>query len=1750
MNAALALLGTSEAARRLRRPATAISIALLGAVLPAAADVIHTNEIINSPVVWSAADNDHIVVGQVTISQSGSLTIEEGCNVLFDANAKLDVSGTLNSAGGASGILFTNRDPGETWAGIYFRHPSDGTLSDCTVEQVAATGFEADAIRVDQTAVVTIQDCTIRDSDRGIRVYQGSGPTISGCTIENNDVGIRYDQVVSPTLDSTNTWLNNTTGVHFVSCSGNPTVDNQTIVGSGGPNGAIFVQLSGEFTLGPGNAITGNSWGLTIDCGSGPSLTSAGNIPLAGNTNDDGIQVVSGASNQAVTWRNLADYIVTAATLINHSGVLTVDPGCAVRFDANGKLEVSGTLNAIGGVSGILFTNRDPGETWAGIYFRHPSDGILSDCTIEQVAATGFEADAIRVDQTAVVTIQDCTIRNSDRGIRVYQGSGPTISGCTIENNDVGIRYDQVVSPTLTAANTWLNNTTGVHFVSCSGNPTVDNQTITGSPGIYGAIFVQNSGEFTLGPGNSITGNSWGLTIDFGSGPSAASAGNIPLVGNTNPAGIQVYGGGANAPVTWRDLGADFIVTATGLINVSGHLTIEDGVAVLFGFNIYLSVSGWITAAGDTQGIQFRPWDSTGNLPWSGIQFWVGDGAFTNCLFWGVRGFSGNVPALKIDGSSSVALEDVWITQNDGGILVNNGSTVSLERCQVTMNDDYGIRLQGTNATATFGSDLSEWNDVYGNGPLGLDNLSNSTEDIVARYVYWGWEDETIIEATIYHEPDSPSLGLVTYEPWTDASHSIAYGTPFTDVTPAALLEPAAATGGAWGDYDGDGDHDLFVTGQGPNKLFRNDGGSFVDVTPAVVAADSVQSMEASWADFENDGDLDLFVANLDGLAKWYRNDDGTWTDHYYGFAAWSTWGSSWADVEGDGDLDHLIVEGVGSALLMRNEGDAFWSYDADFGPDTPRSARFGDFDDDGDPDLAIAGSHVGFAEVQFLRNEFLTFNVHDFFPGAPSRQYTTVSSADSDGDGDQDFFVGGFEIPNLLVCFEDSVASELCTPPVFADSGRAASGAWGDFDSDGNVDLFLTNEESENQLLQNLGGNVFVDVAAGVVANQGISDDAGASWCDYDGDGDLDVFVASLGGPNRLLRNDSTTSNHWFQVDLVGIVANRFGVGAKITVFTGGQQLVHEAGTGSGASAQNAITAHFGLGPATVVDSVTVRWTRNRTNTYGPFAADQRVTLTERVWLHRDEETLAALQGGVCSWGDYDDDGDEDLFVAGDSLSFFMRNDEGALSLDSSGPSLINTASSAWGDYDDDGLLDLLVVNKLGYNLLYVNEGGGSFSDVTNSLWTAEPCHWGSWVDYDSDGDLDVHLSSDSSPSRLFRNDGQDDLVDVTASAGALFDFYDEVYAAWGDYDDDGDLDLFSCRSSGNNALLRNDGGTFVDATSEMGYPGSWGMGAEWADYDADGDLDLLTYTYQTPGARLLRNDGASGWGEATLDTLSGQATVSATWQDYDNDGDLDLYAVPYFSYALLLRNDDGSFVDSSTELSFRPLLSDWSAWADVDENGGIDFVTTGNLQSPWLYRNTVLDGNSWLRLHLVGTVSNRSAIGARVTAVTGSERQMRELTVKGDGRSQSSLVLHFGLGQAPTVDSLIVRWPAGGVQVLTDVAVDAELTIVEDGGGTGVGLADAPLVFSVGQSYPNPFRSSTRIAFGLPEASHVNLKIFDVSGRLVRTLSNEPRPAGRHTVRWDGRDSGGRNVATGIYFYRFEAGEFRESKRLVRVR
>ncbi len=427
--------------------------------------------------------------------------------------------------------------------------------------------------------------------------------------------------------------------------------------------------------------------------------------------------------------------------------------------------------------------------------------------------------------------------------------------------------------------------------------------------------------------------------------------------------------------------------------------------------------------------------------------------------------------------------------------------------------------------------------------------------------------------------------------------------------------------------------------------------------------------------------------------------------------------------------------------------------------------------------------------------------------------------------------------------------------------------------------------------------------------------------------------------------------------------------------------------------------------------------------------------------------------------------------------------------------------------DYNNDGYTDLLVTN-FGPNILYRNHGDGTFRDATaragvggGNIWHAGAA----FADYDHDGYLDLYVSGyldfdirsprpgsceydgipvkacgpkgfRGAPDALYHNNRDGTFTDVTEKAGvADKDLYFGFAVLFDDFDNDGLPDIFVANDSNANYLYHNKGnGTFEDIAVAAGVAYSAdgkehsGMGAAAGDYDHDGLMDLFLTTFANDNYVLYHNDGNNFFTDVSYPSGVGEATIpwlgwGAVFFDYDNDGWKDLFCInghvypevvgrtrqSYNQPLLLLRNSgDGKFRDVSGDAGLahlRPRSGRGGAYCDYNNDGNVDLIVSNIDDTPVLLRNQGGDRSNWVELVLTGSVSNRSAIGARVKIQAGKLVQYDHVRAGGSFLSGNDLRLHFGLGTQPRIDSLEIRWPSSRVDRYVDLPVNRILAFRE---------------------------------------------------------------------------------------------------------
>ncbi|RMH90974.1 MAG: T9SS C-terminal target domain-containing protein [Calditrichaeota bacterium] len=424
---------------------------------------------------------------------------------------------------------------------------------------------------------------------------------------------------------------------------------------------------------------------------------------------------------------------------------------------------------------------------------------------------------------------------------------------------------------------------------------------------------------------------------------------------------------------------------------------------------------------------------------------------------------------------------------------------------------------------------------------------------------------------------------------------------------------------------------------------------------------------------------------------------------------------------------------------------------------------------------------------------------------------------------------------------------------------------------------------------------------------------------------------------------------------------------------------------------------------------------------------------------------------GGGVSFCDFDNDGLEDLSLpsqTGEPI-YLYKNYLTGFSNVTAQFGIVDTLRSKtllWADYDNDGDLDLFIGTRDGRNSLYRHDGGNLFTDVTVAAGLpaeATPTIAACWGDYDNDGRLDLYVThyNLTMPNRLYRNNGDGTFTDVTFQAGVDVTFSLPLAVSFVDFNNDGWQDIYIANDEQiGNVLLKNLGnGTFVDVSVASGADLHYfAMGIAIGDYDNDGDLDM--YVSNGPdGNGLLRNNGDETFTEVA-DSL-GVAVYKTCWGvnffDYDNDSDLDLYVSvsegsPDNVNPLFENLGNGTFAPTSgMGMDNDTSRSFGNAIGDYNNDGYCDIAVLNIIPTPFSLWENSGGGNHWIKIELQGVEANRDGIGSVIEIYRQGSRIIRSAHCGISYLSQNSPVFTVGVGAATVVDSLIVRWPGPGFTV-----------------------------------------------------------------------------------------------------------------------
>ncbi|MEM7332825.1 MAG: FG-GAP-like repeat-containing protein [Chloroflexota bacterium] len=679
--------------------------------------------------------------------------------------------------------------------------------------------------------------------------------------------------------------------------------------------------------------------------------------------------------------------------------------------------------------------------------------------------------------------------------------------------------------------------------------------------------------------------------------------------------------------------------------------------------------------------------------------------------------------------------------------------------------------------------------------------------------------------------------------------------------------------------------------------------------------------------DVDGDGDLDLAIANNNNQNQILLNENGNfetvgWQDSRSDFSRDIQLG----DIDGDGDLDLIVANNNGATRVYSNDPlnedgslnfNLIWTESVS---DDTRSLALGDLDGNGYMDLVIANWE---AENKVYLNSGGTFSSTPDWSDGNNYLTSSVDVADIDGDGDLDAAFGSMCPSYPSNCdpdqvFQNNSTTSLVLSLVWERNGRSTTDiAFGEMNGDDQAELAMVeNVYNSHKVYQFNTSNLEFDF----VWNSITENDLGleVSWGDANGDGNQDLIVgSSFDAPERLYLNNGSileTSASWNSDDTIT-----------------NQDFIHAD-----------IDADGDLDLIGAFDNLLKIYT-NKSHPINDVAIS--------IPLQSVYETRDVV------WGDVNGDGLLDLVEANDSGNpnqVYLNDGAGFLSLTTPELGGENSEGAALGDVDFDGDLDLAIANNGSPNQIYFNDGTGFNNSDVQELGTNEKSYDVAWADMDGDGDLDLITANDDSPNLLyvnvFTNQG---LGNETISLGTTDDETRAV--AWGDIDQDGDLDLAFANANQPNIIYINDNGTFSDGNAFTIGANENSVDIAWGDVDNDGDLDLAVANQLAPN-QIFCNEGGLIGVEPCWSSLDTNDTRSLAWGDADGDGDLDLAVGNARGNSggavepdKIYFNENGTLQTAAQSIwtsdkGTEGWLSTFAvAWGDVDQDGDLDLATGG---------------------------------------------------------------------------------------------------------------------------------------------------------------------------------------------------------------
>lgn len=900
---------------------------------------------------------------------------------------------------------------------------------------------------------------------------------------------------------------------------------------------------------------------------------------------------------------------------------------------------------------------------------------------------------------------------------------------------------------------------------------------------------------------------------------------------------------------------------------------------------------------------------------------------------------------------------------------------------------------------------------------------------------------------------------------------------------------PGIRTGEAkWGDYNNDGNLDILVYGSDNYgqviKIFDNDSnGRFTEAN--IIGSEKIEYSTAEWEDFDNDGDLDLFYFGL----KWDQKKN------------------KWNPLSFLYTYDNVYIKSTMSIDYF----DEIYSVNADI-------------DNDNDLDIIYSGL---FSDSRFKTHSLINNSVSNTAPSVPQNLMSVQKGKRVLLNWDKSF---DSETNHNLLSYNIRIGTTPGGFDVFSPPADTINGNLWMFEPG---KLFKT--DSGYTVKNLMPGKYYWSVQA---------IDMGYKASDFSPEDSfmVDSVFVSPEAPvdfQSFVISENLIDLTWVYPngDETGFLIERSEEDAlnfKVIDSVGGYIYYYRD-----KNLQPSKKYYYRI--RTQVDD---------------FISEYSDTIYSETWkipilskVFENELVYDKLKTTCAAWGDFNNDSWMDLCVTNNfaSTHIFMNQGDGNFyktSLDDGS----NAQGVNWIDINNDGFLDLfLVAGFMNPNVIYLNNGDGTFTkDTLSNLGvdmgeTQASC----WGDFDKDGLVDVFICNFDSTNKLYRNLGN--------LRFESFDFGEKnkqtmnsVGCNWVDYNNDGFQDIFVANYYLKNCLYKNVGGKYFEKVTagsivndaEPSVSGTWG------DFDNDGDMDLLVANNVNTDNSFYENMSDGSFSKSAVWPFANRTGIygagnGASWEDIDNDGDLDLFIANAYNNQLYINNGDGEFTAVTDEPFCRDYgYSESALWADYNNDGNIDLFIPNYGQANYLYKNngfplpvslkSTSTKNNRVFIRLKGRKSNSYGLAAKVLINSGDNLYVRNISSQsGAFTSTDNLIVSVGISQNDNAN-VTVQWPSGLIQNVTSVQLN-KINVIEEPDANDIDRTE----YTDLRIFPNPANTNIIIA-----SDHLkdclSITISDVSGRIIKKM---PINLKESHLSIDVSD-----ISTGIYLLNMEskAGNF----------